>query len=154
MKKQLTPSEIYKKNQKKAKIITRLTPIIFWVCLALSVLFFIFAIKNSIGNVKEVFDLLNKDKYNDVQLEQNYAILVEKYGEFSIGQAGGGFNITFVNVKNALFSGLGILCFQMGVIFIGLAFLFAKWFLPKWVKAINENNQEMVNLKILENSEK
>ncbi len=150
MRKTMTPAELYKHNQKKAKVITRLTPIIFWVCLAISVLFMVYAFKNSIGNILEIFDFLNKDKYNGVELEQNYAYLVEKYGEITIGGSKGGFAITFVNVKRALFSGMGILCFEMAIVFFALAFILAKWLLPKWSKSIIENNQDMVNMKVLE----
>lgn len=147
-------SEVYKKNQRKAKIINKVTPIVFWSCLALAVLFFILALKNSIGNVIEIFELLDKQKFNNVELEQNYAILVEKYGEINLGGANGGFAITYVNVKKALINGLGLVCFEMSIVFLASAFILAKWLLPKWSKSIQENNQDMVNLTILENNEK
>ena len=122
-----TTSEIYKKNQRKAKIIKRLTPFVFWGCLAFAVMFFVFALKNSIGNIIEIFDLLNKDKYNNIELENNYNFLVEKYGEIVLGGANGGFAITFVNVKKALVNGLGILCFEFGILFLASAFILSKW---------------------------
>lgn len=149
-----TTSEIYKKNQRKAKIINRLTPVIFWGCLALAVMFIFLALKNSLGNIVEIFELLDKDKYNNVQLEENYAMLVAKYGEITLGGNNGGFAITFVNVKKALVNGLGLVCFELAIVFIASAFILAKWLLPKWSKSIIENNQDMVNLTVLENSEK
>lgn len=149
-----TTSEIYKKNQRKAKVIKRLTPFIFWGCLALAVMFFVFALKNSIGNIIEIFNLLDKDKYTNVQIEQNYAMLVEKYGEIVLDGSKGGFAITFINVKKALINGLGLVCFELAIVFVASAFILSKWLLPKWTKSIIENNQDMVNLTVLENVEK
>ena len=50
-KKQLTPEEIYKRNQKKSKVLRILAPICFWGFIALAIICLILAIKNSFGNV-------------------------------------------------------------------------------------------------------
>ena len=70
-KKELTAEEIYKRNQKRAKIFKIISPISFWLFLALAVLCLIFAVESSFGNVAEIRSLLNSDKYNGEQLESN-----------------------------------------------------------------------------------
>lgn len=150
-KKELTAEEIYKKNQKRAKTLKILAPIIFWGCLALAFVCFIFAVKNSFGNVAEICDLLDNGKYTGEQLEQNYTYLLEKYGEWVIGNGGAGFSITFVNIGRALFSGLMITNIVFFIIFIVSAYVLGRWLLPKISAQILVDNQDMVNLTILKN---
>lgn len=148
-KRELTAEEVYKRNQKKAKVFKILAPICFWVFLALSVLCLIFAVQNSFGNVSEIQSLLDSDKYNGEQLENNYNYLVGKYGEWVIGKSGGGFSITFIDIGNALFSGVMIANAILSVIFFVLAYLLGKWIFPKLSAQTLIDNQDMVNLTIL-----
>lgn len=150
-KKQLTPEETYKKNQKKSKILRILAPVVFWGCLALAVLCLIFAVKNSFGNIAEICNMLDNKKYNGEQLEQNYLYLIDKYGEWVIGNGGNGFTITFVNIGRALFSGLMITNCILSVFFLISAYVLGKWILPKLSAQILIDNQDMVNLTILKN---
>lgn len=150
-KKQLTAEEVYKKNQKTAKILGRLAPICFWVFLALSVMCLIFAFKNSFGNVGEIVSLLDSDKFTGEQLEQNYAYLIDKYGEWVIGTGGSGFTITFVHIGKALFSGLMIVNCFLSVLFLVCAFVLGKWLFPKLSAQLKEDNQDMVNMQVLKN---
>ena len=117
-KKQLTPEEIYKRNQKKSKVLRTIAPICFWGFLALAVICLIFAIKNSFGNVAEIINMLDTKKYTGEELQANYQFLVEKYGEWLIGNGGAGFQITFVNIGHALFSGLAITNCIFFIVFI------------------------------------
>lgn len=148
-KRELTAEEVYKQNQKKAKVFKILAPVCFWVFLALSVLCLIFAVQNSFGNVSEIQSLLDSDKYNGEQLENNYNYLVDKYGEWVIGKSGGGFSITFIDIGNALFSGVMIANAILSVIFFVLAYLLGKWIFPKLSAQTLIDNQDMVNLTIL-----
>ena len=148
-KKQLTAEEVYKGNQKKSKILRILAPIVFWGCLALAVLCLIFAVKNSFGNIAEICDMLDNSKWTGEQLEQNYAYLIDKYGEWVIGNGGNGFTITFVNIGKALFSGLMITNCIFFVVFLVSAYLLGKWLLPKLSAQILIDNQDMVNLVVL-----
>lgn len=148
-KKQLTPEEIYKKNQKKSKVLRTLAPICFWGFLALAIICLIFAIKNSFGNVAEIIDLLNTKKHTGEELQANYQFLVEKYGEWVIGNGSSGFQITFINIGQALFSGLMIVNCIFFVVFLASAYLLGKWLLPKLSSQILLDNQDMVNLTIL-----
>lgn len=148
-KKQLTPEEIYKRNQKKSKVLRILAPICFWGFLALAIICLILAIKNSFGNVAEIINMLDTKKYTGEELQANYQFLVEKYGEWVIGNGGAGFQITFVNIGHALFSGLAITNCIFFVVFLVSAYLLGKWLLPKLSSQILLDNQDMVNLVVL-----
>ena len=148
-KQELSPEETYKKNQKKAKVLKKIAPFCFYGCLLLAILCLIFAVKNSFGNVAEIIELLDNKKYTGEELQANYTYLVQKYGEWVIGNGGKGFTITFVNVGNALFSGVMVLCMFFFVVFLVSAFVLGKWLLPKIANQINEENQDMVNMTIL-----
>ena len=153
-KKQKTPQEIYKSNQKKSKILRISAPIVFWVFIALSILCLILAIKNSFGNVAEIIDLLDSKRFTGEELQANYVYLVAKYGEWLIGNGGAGFQITFVNIGHALFSGLMITSLVLCVFFLAGAYILGKWVLPKLAEQILIDNQDMVNMKVLEQSSK
>lgn len=153
-KKQLTPEEIYKRNQKKSKVLRILAPICFWGFLALAIICLILAIKNSFGNVAEIINMLDTKKYTGEELQANYQFLVEKYGEWVIGNGGAGFQITFVNIGHALFSGLMITNCIFFVVFLVSAYLLGKWLLPKLSAQILLDNQDMVNLTILKDHSK
>ena len=148
-KKQLTPEEVYKRNQKRAKVLKIIAPFVFYGCIVLSILCLIIALKNSFGNIAEIMDLLDGKKFTGEELQANYKFLIDKYGEWVIGTGGSGFTITFVNVGNALFSGVMIICLFFFVIFLVSAFVLGKWLLPKLANQINEDNQDMVNMTIL-----
>lgn len=148
-KKQLTAEEVYKRNQKRAKVLKILTPISFWGFLALSVLCLIFAVRNSFGNVAEIMMLLDDKTHTGAELQSNYAFLVEKYGEWVIGNGSTGFTITFINIGRALFSGLMIANCILSLLFFVSAFVFGKWLLPHLSSQILLDNQDMVNLTVL-----
>ena len=97
-KKQLTPEEIYKRNQKRAKRLRILSPICFWGFLALSIVCLVFAIKNSFGNVAEIMEKLDSKKYSGEQLSQNYQYLIDKYVESFFVNCSTVFHITFVYI--------------------------------------------------------
>lgn len=149
----LTKEELYKSNQKKIKALKMLTPIVFWGALALSVLFLVLALRNSIGNLNEIFDLLDSKKYNDIEIEQHYFELIEKYGAWGIGSATS-FQLVFINVKAAVASGFAIFCFIMFVLFFVGAFLVGKWLLPLFTEKTIQENQDMCNLEILKAADK
>ena len=148
-KKELSAEEVYKRNQKRAKVFKILAPICFWLFLGLAVLCFVIAVKNSFGNVVEIIALLDDKKYTGLELKDNYNFLVEKYGEWVIGTGNNGFTITFINIGNALFSGFMVLSLVLSLLFLISAFVLGKWLLPKLSKQILADNQDMVNLTIL-----
>jgi len=147
----LSKEELYKKNQKTIKLLGIMTPIVFWVLIALSILCFCLAIRNSLGNISQMMSMLDTKKYNDEQLQINYNQLVAQYGELVVGSGSKGFQLVFVNVRNVAFSGFMIFTGVASVIFFIFAFLLGKWLMPLWRKKITEENQDMVNLTILAN---
>ena len=148
----LTPEQLYKKNRAKAKWFKRLSPIIFWVFLGLAILFFIFMIDNSVGNITEIINLLDGDVYNELELEQNYQMLVEKYGEWTIiGTSGSSiFTVRFVDIRLAFFSGLMITFLVLSILCIAIAIIVGKIVFPKLAQLYTDNNQDMVNMATLE----
>lgn len=148
-KKTLTQEQIYKRNQRKAKALKVISPIVRWGFVAIAIVCFVFAIKNSFGNIAEIIDLLNDKVYTGEQLSENYAMLIQKYGEWQIGTGGSGFAIMFINIKNAVFSGIMITNCIVGVICLVSSLVLGKWFLPYMAKHIEQENQDMVNIKIL-----
>ena len=153
-KKQRTAEQVYKSNQAKAKFLKFAAPICFWGFLALGLLCLVLAIRYSIGNMVEIFNLLDDKVYTGEQLQANYDFLVAKYGQWGIGNGGAGFTLRFINIANALFSHAFILNLTMSCFFVLSAFILGKWILPKIAKQIVANNQDMVNITILKNSEK
>ena len=152
-KKQPNAEEIYKSNQTKAKILKFAAPICFWGFLALGIVCLCLAIKYSIGNMVEILNLLDDKIYTGEELQANYNFLVEKYGQWGIGNGGAGFTLRFINIGNALFSHAFILNLTMACFFILAAFILGKWIFPKIAKQIETSNQDMVNLTILKNSD-
>lgn len=148
----LTPEQLYKKNRTKAKWFKRLSPIIFWVFLGLAILFFIFMIDNSVGNITEIISLLDGDVYNELELEQNYQMLVEKYGEWAIiGNEGSSiFTVRFIDIRQAFFSGLMMTFLVLSILCLAIAIIVGKIVFPKLAQLYTDNNQDMVNMATLE----
>lgn len=153
MKKKLSKEQIYKRNQKIEKIIKIATPIVFWVFIGLAVLFLLMAVRNSFGNCSEIINKLDNKIYNDEQLQANYNELIEKYGEWTIGSGGSGFVICFINIGNAMFSGLMIVNLIFSITFAILSVLLGKWLMPYLARKMEQKNNDMVNLEILRKSE-
>ena len=151
-KKNITPEQKYKSNQKKAKVFKVLSPVFFWLFLCVSITCLIFAIRNSFGNVAEIIDMLNTKVHTGEELRANYDYLIDKYGEWVIGTGGQGWTLSFVNIGNALFSKLMIINTFMAIMFFIMAFI-SKWIFPKISQAITTDNQDMVNLTILKGQE-
>lgn len=153
-KKERTAEELYKLNQKRAKIMRKVAPFVFWGFIALAIVCFILAIYNSLGNINEIIQQLNSKKYTGEQLQAHYNALVEKYGEWVIGNGGAGFTIKFINIARAAFSGIMIANFIFCGVSLVLAYLFGKWILPKMATMLEQSNTDMVNLTILRKEDK
>ena len=107
-------------------------------------------VRNSVGNVVEILDLLDSKKYSELQLAENYALLVEKWGEWEIVGAGtAGLVIRYVDVGSALFSGLMMTFCTLTVISFVCALLFGKVVLPLMTKHYECSNRELVDLSTL-----
>ena len=106
--------------------------------------------KNSVGNVTEILELLDKKNHTGIQLEENYKHLAEKWGEWEI--MAGGFNIRYVDVGNALFSGLMITFSTLTIVSLCAAFVFGKIMFPLLAKHFKNNNDEIVDLATLKSA--
>lgn len=147
--KKLSQEQIYKRNQKRSKALRISAPLCFWVFLALSIVCVYFALRNSFGNVLEIIQLLDKEKYTGIELQTNYNMLIERYGEWVVGTGSTGFTISFINIGNALINGIMIANTVLAIVFYVSAYVLGKWLLPSISKQILIDNQDMVNLKIL-----
>lgn len=149
-----TYTQTFTDRKKKASRLERLIPFVFWGFIIVAILCFIFAIITSVGNLNEIIQKLNSKKYTGEELQANYNALIEKYGEWTIGNGGAGFQIRFVNIARAFFSGLMIANFTLCGISLLLAFLLGKWILPKTAKMLREENSDLVSLAVLEEKDK
>lgn len=143
----------YEKKNKIANVLKKITPIVFIIFLVIGSLFLISTIKHSFGNFSEMVDMLDKKAHTGEELQENYAYLIEKYGEWVIGNGSNGFQISFINIKNVLFGKFAIVSFISAIFFFGFAFIL-KWLLPMIAQDIEDENQDMVNLSNLEANQK
>ena len=153
-KKELTPDKIFEKEAKKGEILGKLALPCFIVFLLLSAVCLYFAIRNSIGNVAEIIRLLDNKAYTGEELRANYQYLIEKYGKWTIGNGGAGFDVTFINIGKALFSGLAIINFVFSIVFFASAFVFGKFLFPKISQHIEQKNDKMFKVTVLRNQKK
>lgn len=131
-----------------------LAPIVFWTFLALTVLFVILMIKHSVGNITEIITLLDKDTHTGVELEENYAYLIEKYGEWQIiGRSSNVFTVSFINIKAALFSGLMKTFLVLSIVSFLVAIIVGKVLFPKLADYFTNSNQDMANIATLRTNE-
>lgn len=125
-----------------------------WSFLAIAVIFFFLALQNSIGNVTEILSLLNKDKYTGEQITENYAMLVERWGEWNIvGADSAGLNIKYVDVGAALFSGFMVVFTVLTIVFLALSIVVGKILFPKLIKMYTDQNGQLVDLATLRTME-
>lgn len=149
--KQLAPEQLYKRNQLRQKIYKNISAPIYWVLLALSILFFILMLKNSFGNISEIISMLDKKTLTGEELQENYAYLIEKYGEWTIvGKNAGVFSIQFIDIRRAFFSGVMITYLILSIVCLFLAVTLGKILFPKLSVYYSNNNQDMVNIATLQ----
>lgn len=153
-KKVMTAEQIYKRNKFRSKLFKIFAPIIFWVFIALTILFTILMIENSVGNITEIINMLDKNTHTGQELEDNYAYLVGKYGEWNIvGQSSSVFSVSFVNIKAAFFSGLMITFLILAIVCLVIAIVVGKVLFPKLAQYYTDNNQDMANVATLRTNE-
>ena len=109
--------------------------------------------KHSVGNVLEVLDLLDKKVYSGEELRENYLSLVEKWGEWEIiGEGSAGFVVRYVNIGNAMFSGLMMTYFILASISFVVAVVFGKIVFPLLKKHYDDTNSELVDVAALKSA--
>lgn len=126
----------------------------FWGFLALAILFLILMISNSVGNITEIMSMLDDKKLSGEQIQQNYNILVERWGEWTIvGESGGIFSIHFVDIRQAFFSGLMITFLILSIICLVISIVLGKIVFPKLAQYFKDNSQDMANIATLQTAE-
>lgn len=151
----LTAEQIYHKNKRIAKIFAIITPIVWYLFLVLTIIFFIFMLRNSLGNILEISQMLDKDLWTRVELQKNYQILVEKWGEWEIvGAGGGGIAIKYVDITKALFSGIAIIFATLSFVSFVIAIVLGKIILPLLCKHYKNMNDELVDIATLQSAAK
>lgn len=149
----LTSEQIYKQNKKRAKIFDILAPVVWYVFLVFTVIFFCLMVSNSVGNITEILNLLNKDIYSGEEIEANYALLVEKWGEWEIaGGENSMFRVRYIDIGNALFSGLMMIFVSLTATSFVIAVLFGKIIFPLLAKMYRDSNEEMVDMATLKSA--
>ena len=154
MKKNKTALEKLDSSHKIAKRLEKIAPIVFWCCLILGALLLYLAIRNSIGNIVEIVTKLDNKAYTGEELQANYEYLIKKYGEWRIGNGGAGFEIEFVNISKALFSGFAIVSGAFSIVFFACSYLLGKWLLPKLAEQIKDDSEYESRREILKSIEK
>ena len=95
--------------------------------------------------------MLDKDVYTRQEIAENYRYLVEKWGEWTvIGNDGSAFEVSFVNIGVALFSGLMKTYLILTIISFSTAIIVGKVLFPKLSTYYKDHNQDIVNLATLE----
>lgn len=118
--------------------------------LALTIIFFGLMVQNSVGNVTEILNLLDKDVYSGEELIENYQYLVDKWGEWEIiGENSVGLVIRYVDVSNALFSGLMMIYMSLTIASLVIAIVLGKLIFPLLAKMYKNANDEMVDMATL-----
>ena len=149
----MTSEQIYKKNKKKAKVFNILSHIVWYLFLALTLVFCYLMASNSIGNVIEIVELLDKQKYSGEEIAINYQYLVDKWGEWEIiGGENSMFSIRYIDIAKALFSGLMITYATLTVISFAIAVCFGKIAFPLLARMYRDCNEEMVDMATLKSA--
>lgn len=153
-KKALTAEQLYRVNKQKAKIFGLLAPITWYSLLIMTILFASLAFRNSVGNITEILNMLSKDNYTTAELQENYAALVEKWGEWElVGENSAGLVVRYVDVGNALFSGLMMTFATLTLIFLISAIILGKIVFPLLAKHYKDTNDELVDMATLKSAE-
>lgn len=152
-KKTMTAEQQYKRNKRKSKVFDTISPLMFYLFLALFLLFTYLALKNSIGNMTEIFTLLDSNVHSGEEIQANYEYLVEKWGEWEvIGEGKSGLVVRYIDVRNALFSGLATLYTILAICSICLSVILGKLLFPGLAKSYKGANEEMVDMATLKSA--
>lgn len=106
------------------------------------------------GNVIDILDSLDKKTYGSDEIKEHYMQLVDKWGEWEIiGEDSAGLVVRYVNIGNALFSGLMRIYTVLTVISLCVAVVLGKIVFPSLAKLYKNNNEEMVDLATLKSAQ-
>ena len=142
------PKQMYEQNIKTSRALRISAPIIKWGLLGLAIIFIALMLTNSLGNLSEITNLLDANKYNGEELAENYAYLTDKYGEWILfGRDGGApISVRFVDFRAAFFSGVAITFLILTIISLVLSVVLGKILFPSLSKSLKEQAEYVKNL--------
>lgn len=110
-------------------------------------------IRNSVSNVIEIIDLLDKDAYNEAELQENYKYLIDKWGEWEIiGANQAGLVVRYVDIGKAFFNSLMKVFLVLTVFCFCAALFLGKFLFPTLSKYYATNNDELVDMATLKSA--
>lgn len=149
---EVTAEQIYKSNLKKAKRFKLLAPVTLYLFLMLALLFLILALTNSVGNVMNILNMLDKKQHTGVEIAQNYDLLKEKWGVWEIASVSG-VSIEYVNIQKAFFNGASETYLILAVVFLVAAIALGKILFPQLCNMYKSANEQMADLAAIQTSE-
>lgn len=149
-----TPEQIYKKNRKISRTFRVLSPTILYLFLLLSLLFAGLMLRNSVGNIVEILELLDDEVYSGTEVREHYKMLVERWGEWTIvgDEENSSLVIKYIDIGNALFSGMMITYCVLFLVSFAFAIIFGKIVFPLLAKHYESSNAELVNITSLQSA--
>lgn len=144
----LTSEQIYKRNKKRSKVFKVLAVISWYFFLVLTLFFLFLMIRNSVGNITDILSKLDKNVYNKEELIANYNELAQIWGEWELI----GVSVRYIDVGNALFSGLMVTFSTLSLVSILLAIILGKIVFPLLKRYYENANEEMVDIATLQSA--
>lgn len=99
-----------------------------------------------------ILRMLDKDKYAEEQIAQNYQILAEQWGEMTITNVGG-FQIKYIDINKAFFNGASITYLVLTIIMFTMAIILGKIVLQQLAKMYTSANTQMADLAAIQTQE-
>lgn len=101
----------------------------------------------------EIINLLDKDTYNEVELQENYKYLIDKWGEWEIiGASQAGLVVRYVDIGNAFFNSIMKIFLVLTVFCFCAALFLGKVLFPALSKYYATNNEELVDMATLKSA--
>ena len=111
-------------------------------------------LRNSVGNIVEILELLDDEVYSGTEVREHYKMLVERWGEWTIvgDEENSSLVIKYIDIGNALFSGMMITYCVLFLVSFAFAIIFGKIVFPLLAKHYESSNAELVNITSLQSA--
>lgn len=97
---------------------------------------------------------MDRQKYSGTEIQENYQYLINKWGEWEFaGDGTASIVIRYVNISNALFSGLMMTFCSLSIASLLIAVVCGKIIFPALKKHFTGSNDEMVDLATLKSAQ-
>ena len=110
-------------------------------------------IKNSVGNITEILNLLDDTKWSGEEIQKHYAELIDRWGEWEIvGKDEAGIVVRYVDIRNAMFSGVAMTFGVFMFLSFVVAIIFGKIVFPLLKRHYEDSNEELVDITTLQSA--